>query len=46
MLSVTEKVFGSILTETLMAVIEGKVSEEQGHLGKEKDVWIRYLQLK
>ena len=36
LLSVTGKVFGSILTEILMAVIEGKVSEDQGQFRKGK----------
>ena len=36
LLSVTEKVFGRVLTEILMEVTEGKVSEEQGRCRKGK----------
>ena len=36
MLSVLDKVYGRVLTERLMEVTEGKVSEEQGRFRKEK----------
>ena len=36
LLSVPEKFYGRVLIETLLEVIEGKVSEQQGGFRKEK----------
>ena len=42
--SVPRRVCGRVLTERLMLVTAGKVSEEQGEVRKEKAVWTRYFQ--
>ena len=41
LLIVPEKVYGRVLTEKLMEVTEGKVSEEQGGLRKVRLCYVR-----